>query len=220
MRPVRRGGAPTLALALAFSACAHSITSTFDPLNGQDASVAPVSSSAPTDPPAPDAPTATGSSSGSDLAPYDAGAHADAEAGTDGGGPIDVATDTGDSGYEATVPCTPQSCSAGCCDTSGRCVGMLDTACGKGGGACLDCTLVGSRCSAGSCSSGGSSSSDGGAQDAGGGPFVCNALTCVFGCCQDGTCMFFSSDTACGLFGATCQDCTANHQTCVLGYCN
>jgi hypothetical protein len=43
--------------------------------------------------------------------------------------------------------CSPANCPLGCCDASGVCQdGFLDTQCGSGGIACLDCTASSSAC--------------------------------------------------------------------------
>jgi hypothetical protein len=47
-------------------------------------------------------------------------------------------------------PCTPSSCAAGCCDPVRGCVaGFLNTTCGSGGTACVDCNALGSTCDVG-----------------------------------------------------------------------
>jgi hypothetical protein len=48
---------------------------------------------------------------------------------------------------------------------------------------------------------------------------TCNGLTCALGCCQGSTCITPGTDMACGVFGASCQDCTGSGRTCQLGAC-
>jgi hypothetical protein len=51
----------------------------------------------------------------------------------------------------AALPCSPQTCTVGCCDTAGRCQTSTSTdACGSRGLACRRCEL-GSICSLGMC---------------------------------------------------------------------
>jgi hypothetical protein len=53
----------------------------------------------------------------------------------------------------------------------------------------------------------------------GGAPGMCSAVTCAFGCCQGGGCVTPTVDTACGVFGAACQDCTTSGRMCQFGAC-
>jgi hypothetical protein len=50
-------------------------------------------------------------------------------------------------------PCGPQTCTGGCCDTSGMCrSGSFDQYCGNGGAACIDCTAASGTCPNRACS--------------------------------------------------------------------
>ena len=149
----------------------------------------------------------------------------DATTGQESGGAksgqaLDVATPNvgSEGGADSTVVCTAQSCS-GCCDLSGNCsAGTGDTACGGGGGACVDCTLVGQTCQAGSC--GGTSSgkvADAASLDAA--RPTCNLLSCLSGCCLSGACQAGSADNLCGTLGLSCVDCTRSNQVCSRGAC-
>jgi hypothetical protein len=58
----------------------------------------------------------------------------------------------------------------------------------------------------------------------GGGPesstSTCNAQNCASGCCQGNNCVAGTSNSACGLTGAVCADCTTiPSATCVSGVC-
>lgn len=66
-------------------------------------------------------------------------------------------------------------------------------------------------------SHGGSSSGD----DANGDePASCSSQTCVSGCCANGMCTPGLDDTACGVQGAECQDCTGGGNVCLNGACS
>jgi hypothetical protein len=206
-----------LGLALFVSACAYSVGSTFDPWGHFDAGEdSMVSNFASMDtPPAMTSPFGSGSSSGAPQTVYDAGTKLDAQAGVRDSAVVPEAASGSGNIDAALAPCTAQSCSTGCCDSSGRCQGTFDTACGKGGGSCVDCTLTGGRCMAGSCTTPptSSSSSGGGLGGRGGGLSGCNIGSCWYGCCQNNTCKV-NSDTACGPLGTPCQDCTASNKRC------
>jgi hypothetical protein len=108
---------------------------------------------------------------------------------------------TGSGTCQAGPACGPGLCN-GCCQGD-TCIEVLtDSACGKGGNACVDCTLSSETCSigAGICQGGGSC-----------GPGSCG------GCCQGTTCLGGSIDNACGSGGNPCIDCTQNSQTCDTG---
>jgi hypothetical protein len=62
---------------------------------------------------------------------------------------------------------------------------------------------------------GGSSSGD----DANGDEPMSCATQCTSGCCANGQCTPGDVDTACGLQGAACQDCTAGGNVCLNGSC-
>lgn len=224
MELVKGGWTLTLGLALSISACAYSITSTFDPWTvdgGLDSSASGAVTS--TDLPM-SASSVSGSSNGAaSQTTYDAGLaiKSDAAVVADAGSAFDV-TGSRVVGVEASVPCTAQSCSNGCCDTGGRCQGTEDNACGKGGGSCVDCTLTGGTCKANACTgsppSPSSSSSSSGGRGGGINLLGCNPIICWYGCCQDdGTCAV-SSNTSCGTLGSQCVACTAS-QTCLVGAC-
>jgi hypothetical protein len=220
MRPVKRGWTAALALVVSGSACAYSVgSSVFDPFG--DAGIADSTSAlTPLTTPTSTSQPVSSSSSGGGLGAYDAGRR-DAEAGVvDSASVADVASDSGNPGNDGAAACNAQTCSTGCCDSSGRCAGTFDTACGKGGGACQDCTLTGSTCKAGSCTSSGSSSSSGGSGGRDGGfNLFCNPIVCWYGCCAaDGTCTI-SSNTTCGTLGSACRNCTTTRQSCTLGRC-
>lgn len=219
---VKLGWTLTLGVALAASACAYSVTSTFDPWSidgGIDSNASRTITS--TDLPMP-VPRVSGSSSGGVFqSTYDAGL---TQRNLDAG--VVDSTSTVDAGGvrviggEASVPCNAQTCSTGCCDTGGRCQGTLDTACGKGGGSCIDCTLAGGTCKSGSCSTNASSSSSSSGGRGGGLNLLgCNPIICWYGCCQgDGTCAV-SGNTTCGTLGSQCVDCTKSQKTCLVGAC-
>ncbi len=109
--------------------------------------------------------------------------------------------------------CGPGLC-AGCCDSSGACVGGTSTAaCGTNGVACSACM---GTCNAGTCSAadaGSGGGAGGGAADAG----AC--ANCNTGCCQAGVCRGGAAVTACGSAGATCADCLTQNKVCVAGQC-
>ncbi|MCA9665097.1 MAG: hypothetical protein KC503_05895 [Myxococcales bacterium] len=57
-----------------------------------------------------------------------------------------------DSGVEAGPACNAASCAGGCCAADDTCQpGSVDTACGKGGAQCANCTLVSGSCSSNYC---------------------------------------------------------------------
>ena len=109
--------------------------------------------------------------------------------------------------------CGPGMC-AGCCDSSGACVGGTETAaCGSSGAACSACT--GGTCSAGTCSAADAGAGGG----AGGGTADAGACGNCNGCCQNGVCRAGSATNACGASGATCVDCISQNRICVAGRC-
>jgi hypothetical protein len=90
--------------------------------------------------------------------------------------------------------CNAQTCPFGCCDGTNCLPGNLDTFCGSGGNACIDCGASNESCSAG--------------QTCVGVAPTCNATNCT-GCCdQTNTCQAGFIDTQCGQNGASCEDCT------------
>lgn len=109
--------------------------------------------------------------------------------------------------------CGPGMC-AGCCDSSGACVGGTETAaCGTNGASCSAC--MGGTCSAGTCSAADAGSGGG----AGGGTADAGACGNCNGCCQNGVCRAGSATNACGASGATCVDCITQNRICVAGQC-
>lgn len=109
--------------------------------------------------------------------------------------------------------CGPGMC-AGCCDSSGACVGGSEAAaCGTSGAACSACT--GGTCNAGTCSAADAGSGGG----AGGGTADAGACGNCNGCCQNGVCRAGSATNACGAAGATCVDCISQNRICVSGQC-
>lgn len=94
--------------------------------------------------------------------------------------------------------CNVDTCPSGCCDSSGRCEqGLTSTECGQSGAVCQNCLQTGESCVDQTCVAAG----DGGGD-------------CSFGCPGGGCCdpangcVLDRSDTACGLDGARCFDCT------------
>jgi len=66
------------------------------------------------------------------------------------------------------------------------------------GSACMPCN-PGESCIGGMCSPGGGS---------------CTPVTCTNGCCMNDQCLGGMADTACGVAGMNCVDCTLSGQTC------
>jgi len=94
--------------------------------------------------------------------------------------------------------CDPQSCPNGCCSGQVCMPGNADNQCGNGGAQCLDCTggVPAVSCIAQACDF----------------PPPCN---CGDGCCDaNGQCQPGASNTACGLAGSYCQDCTQSGGVC------
>jgi sugar lactone lactonase YvrE len=102
--------------------------------------------------------------------------------------------------------CSRATCPDGCCK-NGECKrGTQDAACGSGGGACTTCS--GSKtCQQQRCKSGGG----------GGG---CSRATCANGCCDGDTCVFPTSNAACGTDGAACVACGGSTPVCTAGTCS
>lgn len=101
--------------------------------------------------------------------------------------------------------CNPANC-AGCCVGDICAVGTQNTACGAGGGQCLNCVNQNpSRvCQSGSCQL----------------P-ACGPQTCPNGCCSGNTCVVGTQNNACGAIGGgACNDCTAQNQVCVNRACS
>jgi hypothetical protein len=110
--------------------------------------------------------------------------------------------------------CSASNCSGGCCAGNSCQPGTANTACGIGGGACVNCPtgtscINGScQCTAGTCP-GGTTCVNGSCQ--------CTAGTCAAGCCQSGTCLPGNSNTACGVGGVACTSCPAGTQCATSG---
>lgn len=97
--------------------------------------------------------------------------------------------------------CGPANC-AGCCIGADVCaVGGQDTACGLGGGQCINCVGQGRVCQGGACEA----------------P-ACGPANCA-GCCSGNTCVLGTQDSACGQAGAQCNDCTPGGQVCQARQC-
>jgi hypothetical protein len=92
----------------------------------------------------------------------------------------------------AKVTCTPENC-VGCCEGNTCRLGTGITACGVGGEACVGCPLN-AACTGGSC-----------VVDTG----SCSANNCV-GCCVGSTCFAGTDNSACGVNGAKCQNCSGS----------
>lgn len=113
----------------------------------------------------------------------------------------------------------PQNTCEGCCDEDNICVaGASSTACGEGGGACIDCTTTDLVCSSGQCvcmpdCQGKCAGTDDGCGN------LCSKNHCS-GCCDAALeCLTGKIDTACGNNGTTCIDCTQQGQTCIGAHC-
>ncbi len=115
----------------------------------------------------------------------------------------------GDGSSDATPPvdaadaggsCNPTTCIGGCCQGINCVAGTLDNACGKTGGACLNCTSLGDTCVGGACQAPSS-----------------NCPTTCSGCCDtNNACHATYSAKYCptsdgGTFktGLGCEDCVA-----------
>ena len=96
--------------------------------------------------------------------------------------------------------CNSTNCSTGCCKNNQCHPGNTVSVCGKGGGACVDCSASGKKCdsSIGACKSSGPS---------------CGPTSCG-GCCKNNSCYSGNTATACGKGAATCVDCSASGQAC------
>lgn len=112
-----------------------------------------------------------------------------------------VTTEACDTGTHACVQkakCGPGNC-GGCCGADGQCHNGTDNAaCGENGQACAPCPN-GTKCDSGGALVGGTCQ----------GPAKCNAGNCKNGCCFGDQCVPGTSDTACGIGGNACANCTA-----------
>jgi hypothetical protein len=95
--------------------------------------------------------------------------------------------------------CTPDSCPNGCCVGTSCVTGDSANACGRGGGACLDCG--GTACDGGVCAMA-----------------LCNASNCASGCCSGASCFGGNSGASCGIGGNACTQCGLN-EICDGGTC-
>ncbi len=108
---------------------------------------------------------------------------------------------------EGTPTCGPANC-GGCCQGNSCVTGADNTACGKFGQACTNCSAFGRVCaplgspSERTCIV----------------PPPCSAATCPTGCCVGNTCVSPPTNAACGTAGAACTPCGAT-ETCVGGKC-
>jgi hypothetical protein len=108
--------------------------------------------------------------------------------------------------YCAFIPsCSPTTCPTGCCDQNGVCQdGRTDAACGATGQTCSNCTNLGEACApSGFCYKGAH----------------CGPDTCAGCCSPDGTCRPGTAAQNCGAFGAVCENCMSQGQTCQAGAC-
>ncbi|MGA9523093.1 MAG: hypothetical protein WBV82_16615, partial [Myxococcaceae bacterium] len=114
--------------------------------------------------------------------------------------------------------CDATSCAGGCCDGD-VCVGPSTSSCGTGGGSCVACAETADTCSSeGTCACGtGPACEDG--QRCLGGACICDAKSCVDGCCDGTTCRSGDLDTSCGAGGSACESCPSV-ETCMSGVCS
>lgn len=105
-----------------------------------------------------------------------------------------------------TPSCSPANC-GGCCLGTQCLIGADNTACGKGGAACQNCTGAGQICGP----LGTPNERTCQAQPA------CGPANCA-GCCAGNTCVNPPTAAACGQAGAACKACAAN-ETCQAGAC-
>lgn len=101
-----------------------------------------------------------------------------------------------------TSTCNADNC-GGCCVGNFCATGLENTACGTKGGLCQNCVNQGGTCSAGG---------------------VCTAPpcgpdTCPKGCCSNNKCITTGADSACGIGGLACENCSSSGETCRSGQC-
>lgn len=109
-------------------------------------------------------------------------------------------------GCQCGPPCSATTCTTGCCDQHGECVGGIqDTACGQNGGQCTLCPR-GLACVNQVCAAPGTAG--------------VRPCTCITGGCCDraGNCVAGTSNAACGSGGRTCATCTST-QACLASVC-
>lgn len=122
----------------------------------------------------------------------------DAYTHVDGGPTFDGGVDGSEGGG-----CDALSCPSGCCDANGQCqAGNSFTACGNLGASCANCQALGFQLC------------DPQQKACANKPGNCDAKTCAGGCCDRGLCFQGSDPNECGNFGAQCQHCAAQGQTC------
>jgi hypothetical protein len=151
--------------------------------------------------------------------------------------------ETGQQCSRGSCACDATSCSTGCCNGATCLATGAQTSafCGAAGVACSPCT-GGTSCHGGACGcSTGDTTCDGrcvnlqtdndncgscgkactAGQHCSGGTCVCDGVSCQNGCCNDKTCVGYSSQSTavCGASGATCAGCTGG-KTCQSGQCN
>jgi hypothetical protein len=95
--------------------------------------------------------------------------------------------------------CSSSSCN-GCCSSNQCFQGNTHALCGKGGVACVDCAAQSKSC-------------DSASGTCGSAPPTCGAGSCS-GCCSGNTCQAGKVDTACGMGGVNCVDCTSFGASC------
>jgi hypothetical protein len=96
--------------------------------------------------------------------------------------------------------CNEGTCPEGCCDDTGTCQpGNVTSLCGSFGKACINCQQVQMSC-------------DPNLQQ-------CVTTACApgcLGCCENGTCVPGTADSACGTGGSTCSNCATSGQSCAF----
>lgn len=117
--------------------------------------------------------------------------------------------------------CKTNSCS-GCCNGAQCRMGTFDTACGKAGQACADCTGKSGQCGKGVCKAGacsGTSKPEGAACTGG----FCHKGACCKGCWSGSACHPGTTSKLCGAKGVKCSLCSDSKvcttDQCVSGAC-
>jgi hypothetical protein len=112
------------------------------------------------------------------------------------------------------VLCDPSKCGSGCCGPTSCLPGTSLTACGFGGQACTDCTMLGLDCVSPMAGvTGGVCGSLEAGTTADGAP-ACGPATCV-GCCAGSLCVAGTTNASCGSHGLACEECTGANVTCM-----
>ncbi|MFZ5438458.1 MAG: hypothetical protein ACOZQL_00550 [Myxococcota bacterium] len=115
----------------------------------------------------------------------------------------------------AALSCSTATPCSGCVDATGRCQpGAALQACGRGGAACVDCVLRHSACFDGVCvlapdGGGAGGGAGGGGAGGGGGSTGCAGCVDAQGVCHPG-----NAESACGVDGGLCGDCTVMGSSC------